>query len=365
MRHWRRVRDLTNELAASPASVELATRARVGILSLAWRLEVSPEETAAIYAEGADGERVRLDLYYAGTLMHSGREREGLEGFRSVSRQAVADGDPGQALTASTGVGYASWIAGSLRESLETVDRGLALAGGDPTTGSGFAFLCPLAHAVGDRGRSLGYMGELDEARRELDRAIELAREHADPETESAAYASLALLEAEAGDFHAALGHAARGRALAERTQNAVHVIACTTPAAVAKVRAGRFADALAGAAANLATIRELGIGLYYEPLLLATIARSKLALGEPADALAAAEEAVAIMDDRGLATVALSAPIALAQILIATRGAAAAERIDTVLARAAHVARESGARLFEPQIERERDQLARLRGRG
>ena len=97
--------------------------------------------------------------------------------------------------------------------------------------------------------------------------------------------------------------------------------------------------------------------------MLLATIARCKLALGEPGDALAAAEEAVDIMDARGLATCALSAPIALAQVLIATQGAAAAERIDAVLARAERVARESGARAFEPQIQRERAALARLRG--
>ena len=363
MRHWRRVRDLTNELAGSPASAELAARARVGILSLAWRLGVSPEETAAIYAEGAEGERVRLDLYYAGTLMHSGREQEGLDGFRSVSRRAFADGEPGQALTASSGVAYANWIAGSLSEALQTVDRALALAGGDPTTGSGIAFVCPLAHALGDRGRSIGYMGELGEARREFEHAIEMAREHADPETESAAYASLALLEADTGDLQAALRHAARGLAIAERAHNAIHIIACSTPAAVAAAGAGRYADALTQAQSNLATIREHGIGLYYEPLLLATIARAQLAFGKPEDALANAEEAVDVMDARGLTTCALTAPITLAQILIATQGAAAAERVDAVLARAMRVARESGALAFEPLILRRLAALARLRG--
>lgn len=57
------------------------------------------------------------------------------------------------------------------------------------------------------------------------------------------------------------------------------------------------------------------------------------------------------------------AAPIALAQVLIATQGAAAAERIETVLARATSVARESRARVVEPQIRRELAALALLRG--
>ena len=271
MRHWRRVRDLASALEASPVRDELATKARTGILSLAGRLGISPEEAAEIHAEATDAERDRLS--YAGTLMHGGREQEGLDAFRAVVRQAIADGDPGLALTASTGVQYASWIAGSLREALQTLERALALAGGDPATGAGIAFRCPLAHAFGSRAQSIGYTGELDEARRDFDRAIALAREHDDPQTESAAHAILALLEAEAGDIEAARANAALCVAIAERAADAVHT-ACTTPSAVADVRAGRFADALAQAESNLATIRRLRIGLYYEPLLLATIAR-------------------------------------------------------------------------------------------
>ena len=375
MRHWRRVRHLTSELDASPARDDLAAKARIGILGLSWRLGISPEETAAIHAEAreavcrdaarapADGERFRLDAYYAGNLLHSGREQEGLQRFRKLSRRVVAAGDPGAVLTASTGVSYASWIAGSMSEAAQTLDHALALAGGDASTGAGLAFVCPLAHAVGDRGRCAGYTGELATARHDFGRAIELAREHDDPETQSATHANLAHLLAEVGEIEAALDNAELGLALAERTGNEIHMIACLTPAAVAAAGAGRFDDALAQARAHLATIRERGIGRYYEPLLLATIARSQLALGRPGDALAAAEEAVEVMDARGLTVCALPAPITLAQVLIATRSGAAAARIDTVLARARRVARRSGALIFEPQIHRELAALARLRG--
>lgn len=364
MRHWRRVRNLTSELDASRQRDELIARAGLGILSLSWRLGISPEETAAIHAEAhEDPARFRRDLVYAGALMHSGREREGLDGFRAASRQAVAAGDPGGALTASTGVAYASWVAGSLSEAVVTIDRALALAGDDPTTDAGVSFVCPLAHAIQSRAQSIGYLGGLERARREFDRAIALAREHGDLQTESACHANRALLEADVGEVGPALASAALGLAIAEAVGDTVHAIACSAPAAVAEAAAGRSADALARAESNLAAIREHGIGLYYEPLLLATIARCKLTLADSGAALAAAEEAVAIMDGRGLATCALRAPITLAQVLIATRGAAAGQKIDAVVAGAVRVARDSGARVFAPQIHRELAALARLRG--
>jgi hypothetical protein len=49
----------------------------------------------------------------------------------------------------------------------------------------------------------------------------------------------------------------------------------------------------------------------------------------------------------------------------MATRGAAAAERVEAVLAHAAQTARHCHARIFEPQIHRQCAALARLRGDG
>lgn len=359
--HWRRVRDLARELTASPSRDELVAKGRLGILSLGWRVDVSPEEIEALHAEAeADGKQFVLDLYYAGALMHSGRERDGLELFRGASRQAVAGGDAGRALTASLGVAYANWVAGSLSDGVETIGHALALAGGDAKKGADLVFACPLAHAFGHRGQCLGHMGELQQAKQDFTRAIELAREHGDSETESDTQVKLALLEADTGDPEAALGKAALGLAIAERMENTIAIVAASTVSAVAETDMGRFAAGLAQAQSNLATIRQRQIGRYFEPLLLATIARSKLGLGEPEDALAAAEEAVEIMNARGLTTCALRAPITLAHVLIATQSAAA-ERIEQVLARATRIIDASGARVFEPQVQREREAMARL----
>src|SRR5581483_9732535 len=328
MHHWRLVRRLTTGLEGG----ELAANARIGLLGMAWRLGMVPDEAAALHAEGASVEQFRLDLNYAATLMHGGREQEGLELFREVNRRAVATGDPELVLTPACGLSYSNWIAGTLTDAVAVIDEALRLANGNPTAGAGLAFVSPYAHAFAHSGQALGYMGELDEARRDFDRGIELAREHGDPEVESYHFANLALLEAIIGDTEAALRDATLGLEIANRAGNAIAIIALSTPRAVAQAGSGRFVEGLRQAEANLETIRQHRMGLYYEPVLLATMARCRLALGQPDRALAAAEEALGIMEGRGLTTCALLAPITLAEVLMASRDGSVAEQAEAVL---------------------------------
>lgn len=350
LRHWQRVREITGTLEATAERDDLARRAHLGVLSMAWRLGLPPDERAVAHAGSRAG--LLADLFLAGGHMHGGREHDGLELFRTTHRTAIGRGDRALGVTASCGVSYAAWIAGHLGEALEVTGSALAAAGDDPTLGSGLAFGCPLAHVYGDHGRSLGYGGDRDGSQGAFARAIALAQEADDPETEAAAYANRAHLHADLGEHEAALADAALGRALGERAGNVVHVAACDVPGAMAHAGLGRHAEALAGATEALATIREVGVGLYFEPALLATIARARLASGEPALARDAAEQAVAIMTARGLRTCALQAPLALAEVLRATEGEAAEPRIVPVLERALDVARSSGARILEVRIQ-------------
>ncbi|HVW32661.1 MAG TPA: hypothetical protein VHL53_08995 [Acidimicrobiia bacterium] len=205
-------------------------------------------------------------------------------------------------------------------------------------------------------------MGELDEARRDFDRGIELAREHGDPEVESYIHANRALVEAIAAESGGARRGARLGLEIADRSGNAIAIVACSTPHAVAQAGSGRFAEGLREAETGLATIRRQRMGLYYEPVLLATMARCRLGLGQPDEARAAAEEAVEIMARRGLTTCALLAPLTLAEVLLAGPPGPAAGTVEAVLGTAAETARRSHARLYEPLIDRQRAVLARRR---
>jgi class 3 adenylate cyclase/tetratricopeptide (TPR) repeat protein len=391
MRHWRRVRQLASELDSSPAVDELATKARIGILGLAWRLGMSPQETAAIHAEAqeprpgkdasvsvaveqvgdspqqdqppADRERFLLDVNYSGTLFLGGQGREGLELARRLSREAVASGDPGLAIAVGAAALSANWIAGSLHEAVEVADRVLGLAGDDTTAGAGLAAVSPYSACLKWRGVCAGHAGDVARARSDLERAIAVAREHGDAEMESSAHSMRSWLQTTVGESASALDSAERGLELAEAAGNTLYIARAQAALALAHAHENDIAEALDHAESALATIGERGTGLYLEPMLLASIAKARLRLGEPEAALAAAEEAIEIMDARGLTACALTAPIALAQVLIATEGAAAGERIESVLARAMQVARESGALVYEPQIHHELAALARLRG--
>jgi tetratricopeptide (TPR) repeat protein len=323
---------------------------------------MAPDETAAIHAAAYDDvDRARADLYFSGSLMHGGREREGLEGFRAVHRQAVAGAHSALAFIASTGVAYASWVAGDLRGGVDVLDRAIPLAGGDPRFGIGDVFGCPVAHVHQTRGLCRGFLGELEGARADFQRAVELAEEYGDPETLAATHANHALLLASIGEHRSALEVAARGNAVAEQAANLVHVIACSVPTAVAEAGLGRYEAALELADAGLASVRQRRLGLYFEPVLLATVARSMLGLGEPARAATAARRAVDIADARGLGTCALLAPITLAQVLMADPATADPAAVEGVLSRAMRLARATDARAMIPVIHQEQVAAARL----
>ena len=87
---------------------------------------------------------------------------------------------------------------------------------------------------------------------------------------------------------------------VAERLGHLIAVVNASTAVAVAGAGTGRIADALVRAESNLATVPERGIGLYFEPLLLATMARCRLAGGESDGALASGEEAVDVCTPAG-----------------------------------------------------------------
>jgi class 3 adenylate cyclase/tetratricopeptide (TPR) repeat protein len=289
MRHWRRVRALTEELEASPEAEGLAIAARISILALAWRLGMSEEEAAAIHAEGGaltgDGdhvfERVLLELAYATNLfLGARREREGLELLRATSDRAFELGEPGLALSVATTTGIAAQMMGSPREAGELTDRALELAGDDIHAGAGLVFGSPYAGCLWVRAACAGVMGRLDQARRDFEGSIELAREQGDLETETYALCGRGSMFANTLDFEPALRDGERSIKLAERSGNGTALVAAHTALALARAHSKDFHGAREMAERALAIARERQLILTWEPDLLACLARAKLGLG-------------------------------------------------------------------------------------
>jgi class 3 adenylate cyclase/tetratricopeptide (TPR) repeat protein len=372
MRHWRRVGEITDELKPSPEADGLAIAARISILALAARLGMSDEETAAIHAEGEvltgrgkhAFERVLLDLAYATNLFFGAREREGLELLRTASNRAFELGEPGLALNVASVMGIATWLMGSHREGVELTDRALGLAGDDVGAGAGLMFASPYAGCLWVRAACAGWMGRLDQARPDFNRAIELAREQGDLETETYALCARASLLTYILDLEPALRDGERSVELAERSGNATALAAAYIAVAVARVHSKDFNGAREIAERALQIARKRQLQLQAEPNILACLALARLGLGGAAEARAAAEEAIAVAEARvphGLAGAA--AWIALARVLTATEGADAREAIESALRRAKELSRSSESPTLEPQIHAELAALARLCG--
>src|SRR5262249_22836601 len=87
MRHWQAIRRLLLEVPESPETLGVGTTACLWVLNLQWRVGLSEEQVAQVFAEGTalaerSGDlaaRARLlDSYGAAISIVSGRYREGL-----------------------------------------------------------------------------------------------------------------------------------------------------------------------------------------------------------------------------------------------------------------------------------------------
>jgi class 3 adenylate cyclase/tetratricopeptide (TPR) repeat protein len=385
MRHWRRVRELTDDLDDLPEAESLAIMARIQILGLAWRLGMSHEETGAIHAEGRmrtggnvpaeatpaaagteDSERALLDAAYATNLHNRARELQSVDHHKSACRRAEAVGDPGLMLPINGQAAYALLVTGNVREGFDLVNRALEFAGDDVTAGSGLMYVIPYAHCLWARGYTAGLLGQSEQAARDLDRSIALGREHDDPEAECFAMGAKAILlgqTLELVDFKALLDEASAAAKLAEASGNPAALATTGIATAIGRIGCGDAAGAEADAARVIDVIRETGVDPGVLPLLLAVRAQARALLGRTDDALADAQESVAMCEKRGLRPGSVVANLALARVRMWSEGADASEVIESALERALELAHEIEARLLEPQIHIELAALARLRG--
>jgi class 3 adenylate cyclase/tetratricopeptide (TPR) repeat protein len=374
MRHWQRVRQLTEEAEASPEVRLLGAYARIAILALAWRAGMSNEETAAVYAEGErvlagegqDGdcaERVLLDAAYAADEYLAGREREALERVRPACRMAVRIGDPGLVLNANGYAAMASWPMGAFRDSVDFADEAISLAGDQLTAGAGLVLINPYAHCLWARAASEGCLGMLDRAWGDFDRSLELAREFGDWECEVYAHITRALLRSEVGEEDAGLADAERGVESAERLGNNLALVFAYWVASRLRSECGDFAGGERAAERALEIVRGRGAGVAWTPHCLSSLSVALSGLGQRAEACAAAEEAIEIAARHSMKHIHAFAQLALARALFAADRPFRARAAEQALKRGLAISAELGYLSLQPAIHREFAALARVRG--
>jgi tetratricopeptide (TPR) repeat protein len=164
------------------------------------------------------------------------------------------------------------------------------------------------------------------------------------------------------GDPQVALTHARQGVELAEKASGPELRVFAYTELGQAYRSAGSHAEAVTSLERAREIARESHSGFEVEPYAAAVLAEAYVYSGEPELALRTAEEAVAQARQRSPGFQPL-AQLALARVLLRTKGLAGRGAIEAALRDGANLARQMEFKIFEPFFHVERAELARLSG--
>jgi hypothetical protein len=211
-------------------------------------------------------------------------------------------------------------------------------------------------------GVALSLTGHLREGGAELDRVIELARTSQQVTPLSVSHGYHVLRCEVTGEAAPALAHGRQAMDYAERTGSAGPRMFASLMLGVANVLNGAWHEALEVLGTALTIARERRLSLQ-EGGMLAAMAAAHLGLGDCERALALAEEAIAVIRQRGSRLWESSALLTRIRALRETPGLQATREIEAALAEADAWLEMTGAKSYEPFLHVERGELARLSG--
>ena len=300
LRHWRRVRSLLQEQPPSSEIAGLRLSACLWTLQFGWRLGVSGEEIEEVSAEGmalaeASGEKAARAALLAAASLARGMRGDAKRALRdSLEAESLASEAGALEIQLGSGAPYWTQVSGELEQALVKVDEMLERMGSRFELGRetvGFSFPVWMTWF---RGLILVDLGRLGEGAAWLERALELAREHDDPESLGWAHMNLATLAYYVGESGDALAHAHRAVELAERLGSSFSRATAYTFLALAHYAGQDWDQGLGCAERGLDEIRRTGTGLQYEGQVLSIVAEGLLELGQPDAARLRADEGTA-----------------------------------------------------------------------
>jgi len=366
VRHWRKVSELVETMSDSDETIALALDARLARLEYGWRLGISEQEATAHYEAGrklaeAAGDRVmlmRITGAYANVRGFAGHTDEYGELADEVDRLSAEIADPALRIASLGAPAYSRWVLGHPAESLASIEEGIALGAEDHAIGGGLGLLCPYAWCLMMRGVVLSSMGYVEEAEASFERALKVARDQGDTETEGWAQMTYVWIAHASGKAEQALAHATQGYEIAERMGSTFSRVWATYYLGYARHMVGGSQEGAALIDRSVEVGREARTALEFESQRLAALSEARLGAGDPAGALEAAEESVQLAHDRSNEAMLPFGYRALAEALLASekpgRIAAAKEALEA----ATTAAEATGMRAELPLIERARQKL-------
>jgi class 3 adenylate cyclase/tetratricopeptide (TPR) repeat protein len=369
--HWQKVQALLQEISLSPEVDQLRLEACIELLNLSWRVGGEADEIDAIFAEGSElGDRLGnaaslaiLHTAYANTqgVLFGNLERY-VEHTGEAARIAEELQDSRLLLDVLASRITALHFAGRLKDAitacnlvLEPEEEGTA-----DSDRSGFG---TAVYLLLRRGALWASVGRYEEAQRDLERGLELARGRKELELVGMAHGHRVTLALATGDTEFAFAEARRIVEIAESLDIPSLRRGAQTALGIAHLLAGDWTRAGETLEQTVASEEGTAALRIDDATNLAIVAVAWVQAGDLERARRAADESLRLSSERGAKHQELIAWLALGWVLLGTEGAGARDEIERILDRASGLVRETGGRVIEPAIHLERAELSRHLG--
>lgn len=354
-RHWQRVCELCREMSGNPAAAHLFVGASIQLLNTAHRLGIDLVKATAILtegeamlgAEGDPGLRLVLSMCFSRALCAAGDVGAYLALSQANHAKAVASGDLRLQIVAKIRLCDALSHSGAHREGLIESEAAMALYARDLARPDWLPDFHPNTFFAFMRGISLTWLGQLDEAERQLRQVIDDAAADETPEVIAWACYALSHCYYCKGESEQALACANRVGEISELLGSPLLVSYRYMAQVWAALAAGDHAKALS----NAQTAVELfgTVEQHWAAAARMLVARALLELGQTDEAAAMAEAAVTGFQDCSIKHFEIEAWGVLARAWAGQGGADALAASAGALAKAGDVTDTAGLEVMRP----------------
>jgi len=362
---WRASMALAAQLPETEESLRLGVGARTRIIQIGARVGLPPDEVEALYAEGRElAERLGdvaalagLIRFYSTPLLTRGHFRQALG--LMLEAVGLADQTRDLALRASMWISppVVYGFTGPLDDGLTDTDKAIELCGEDPDRGATHLGYSPLVRNLLSRAVILVSIGRLDEARRDSDRALSLARQRSETESVIWTLSVYPHLDLYTGEDRQALAAAREAVRLAEDSGNAMLLSIALQGLGIGLLSTGQATEAAEALRRAVDDARDRGGIRMEDAAALSHLARAHAMAGDHDAGRRAAEEAVSVAREQEARVRECLALLTRAQIL-RFQGATAAAAVEGDIADGLTLAHQLGARTYAPFLHEERARL-------
>jgi len=374
-RHWRRVLEMARALDADEEIETLHLEACKALLNVeSWRLGMDLQEMETLIDEGRVIADRRNDIDSVAVLECSRATRcwtlGEMERFSQVAvevRKAIPlMRDEDQKLSVLILMAFPAYISGDLKLALEEMDQVEALVReGDFVQGMNTVSFSAHAWHLGLRPLFLAWTGNLEDARKDIETAIQLERDAKVREPLTWAYANRAVIAYLIGTEGAASKEferaAIEGVQMSREHANGTNICYSLVGLAFAHLQCERFAEVVRAVEEFFEAAEEYDVGGDQKAEGLALKSMAHLGLGEVDDAIASAREAIVEIEATGTEAWRPLASVALVRALVATRDQGHVPEIERVLESGLAGAESCGIHGMTPQLMECRAELAGL----